>query len=115
MGRMATGRTSYSRHSMATGLSMSPFSLPRGLGFRRLRLRRAWRLRLARELGRAGRQCFAAQGGGPENPKVVPPAVALLEVSMLWSVPWAHHVILMEKVKDLPARRWYMEQTPASG
>ena len=29
MGRMATGRTLYSRHSMATGLSISPFSLSR--------------------------------------------------------------------------------------
>ena len=27
------------------------------------------------------------------------------------AVPWAHHVILMEKVKDLSIRRWYMEQT----
>ena len=48
---MATGRTSYSRHSMATGLSMSPFSLPRGLGFRRLRLL------LAQPLSRAGFFC----------------------------------------------------------
>lgn len=35
--------------------------------------------------------------------------------SVLWCVPWAHHVILMEKVKDLSARRWYMEQTLANG
>ena len=35
--------------------------------------------------------------------------------SLLWSVPWAHHVILVEKVKDLPTRRWYMEQTLANG
>lgn len=33
----------------------------------------------------------------------------------LWSVPWAHHVVLMQKVKDLPTRRWYMEQTLANG
>jgi predicted nuclease of restriction endonuclease-like (RecB) superfamily len=30
-------------------------------------------------------------------------------------VPWAHHVILIEKVKDLPTRRWYMEQTLVNG
>lgn len=35
--------------------------------------------------------------------------------SLLWFVPWAHHVILMEKVKDLPTRHWYLEQTLANG
>jgi predicted nuclease of restriction endonuclease-like (RecB) superfamily len=57
----------------------------------------------------------------------VPPTVAKLAApivqeppaqgpdSLLWSVPWAHHVILMEKVKDLPTRRWYMEQTITNG
>jgi hypothetical protein len=35
--------------------------------------------------------------------------------SLLWRVPWAHHVILLEKVKDLSIRRWYMQQTLASG
>ena len=42
-------------------------------------------------------------------------AVALLEEPLLWTVPWAHHVILMDKVPDLPTRRWYMEQTLANG
>lgn len=45
----------------------------------------------------------------------VPQAVALLQESLLWAVPWAHHVILMDKVPDLPSRRWYMEQTLANG
>jgi len=45
----------------------------------------------------------------------VPQAVAQLPDALLWSVPWAHHVMLMEKVKDLPARRWYMEQTLSHG
>lgn len=30
-------------------------------------------------------------------------------------LPWAHNVLLMQKVKDLAARRWYMEQTLANG
>ena len=34
---------------------------------------------------------------------------------MFWTVPWAHHVILIEKIKDIPTRRWYMEQTLANG
>jgi len=32
-----------------------------------------------------------------------------------WNIPWFHHVVLMQKVKDLNARRWYMEQTLANG
>lgn len=35
--------------------------------------------------------------------------------SPLWSIPWAHHVVLMEKVKDLDQRLWYMQQTLANG
>jgi len=35
--------------------------------------------------------------------------------SLLWVVPWAHYVVLMEKVKDLTTRRWYMEQALANG
>jgi predicted nuclease of restriction endonuclease-like (RecB) superfamily len=30
-------------------------------------------------------------------------------------IPWAHNVLLMQKVKNVPARRWYMEQTLANG
>jgi predicted nuclease of restriction endonuclease-like (RecB) superfamily len=35
--------------------------------------------------------------------------------SLLWQVPWGHHALLLEKVKPLPARRWYMAQTLAQG
>jgi predicted nuclease of restriction endonuclease-like (RecB) superfamily len=35
--------------------------------------------------------------------------------SLLWSIPWFHHVVLMEKVKDLAARIWYMRETLAHG
>ena len=41
--------------------------------------------------------------------------IAQASDSLLWSVPWAHHVVLMEKLKDLPTRRWYIEQTLANG
>jgi predicted nuclease of restriction endonuclease-like (RecB) superfamily len=34
---------------------------------------------------------------------------------LLWSVPWGHHVVLLEKVKDLDIRLWYMEQTIRHG
>ena len=47
--------------------------------------------------------------------KVPQPAALLLSNSLLWAIPWFHHVILMEKIKDLSARRWYMEKTLAHG
>jgi predicted nuclease of restriction endonuclease-like (RecB) superfamily len=45
----------------------------------------------------------------------LPQAAAHMTDSLLWLVPWAHHVILMDKVHDLAARRWYMEQTLVNG
>lgn len=48
------------------------------------------------------------------DPKV-PQPVAQFSGSLLWLVPWAHHVILMDKTADLAARRWYMEQALANG
>lgn len=48
-------------------------------------------------------------------PEKVPQPAAQLADTLFWSLPWFHHVILMEKVKDLPTRRWYMEQTLANG
>ena len=35
--------------------------------------------------------------------------------SLLWLIPWGHHSVLIEKVSDVPMRRWYMEQTLANG
>jgi hypothetical protein len=51
----------------------------------------------------------------PGAPSVALPSVALPPTSPLWAVPWAHHAILMAKVSDLSARRWYMERTLANG
>jgi predicted nuclease of restriction endonuclease-like (RecB) superfamily len=45
----------------------------------------------------------------------VPQPVALLPDTLFWSIPWGHHVIVIEKVKDLAARRWYMAQILARG
>jgi predicted nuclease of restriction endonuclease-like (RecB) superfamily len=42
-------------------------------------------------------------------------AAAQLPDAALWSIPWFHHVVLMAKVKDLPTRLWYMQQTLANG
>lgn len=43
-----------------------------------------------------------------KNPEV-PQAVALFPTDLLCALPWGHHAELMAKVKDLPARRWYMQ------
>lgn len=48
-------------------------------------------------------------------PEVVQPAVAQLPAATFWAVPWAHHVVIMQKVKDFAARRWYMEQALSNG
>ncbi len=45
----------------------------------------------------------------------LPQTVPNLDDSLLLSVPWAHHVILLERVSDLTIRRWYMQQTIANG
>ncbi len=44
-----------------------------------------------------------------------PQPVAKIPASLLWTIPWTHHVILMEKVPDIATRRWYMEQALANG
>ncbi len=44
----------------------------------------------------------------------VPEAAAYLPQAVFWAVPWAHHIILMEKVKHLPTRFWYLERKRAA-
>jgi len=45
----------------------------------------------------------------PDHPQV---AVSL---RLAFGLPWFHHVILIEKVKNLSARLWYMQQTIEQG
>ncbi|MGO8749588.1 MAG: PDDEXK nuclease domain-containing protein [Thermoguttaceae bacterium] len=35
--------------------------------------------------------------------------------SILWSIPWGHHILLMLKVRDRSDRLWYMRETLANG
>ena len=65
----------------------------------------------------------------PDPALIVPQAVAQLpasekvpqvvaqsaQASLLWQIPWGHHIWLLDKVKDPTHRRWYMEQTLANG
>jgi predicted nuclease of restriction endonuclease-like (RecB) superfamily len=53
---------------------------------------------------------------------IVPQAVAQLDVQgirdlygLIFKLSWSHNFILMERIKDLKARRWYMEQALADG
>ncbi len=61
---------------------------------------------------------------GPSAIQKVPPAVALLleesDAAQIWQqavaqLTWAHNVILIQKVKDLPTRLWYARQAFAQG
>ncbi|OYV68418.1 MAG: hypothetical protein B7Z74_08355, partial [Deltaproteobacteria bacterium 21-66-5] len=45
----------------------------------------------------------------------VPQLAAQPPGSLLWLIPWGHHAILLEKVKDIGQRIWYMQQTLANG
>lgn len=49
--------------------------------------------------------------------EIVPQTVAktALEESLLWQLPWGHHALLLEKIKDLDVRCWYLGQTLAQG
>lgn len=45
----------------------------------------------------------------------VPQAAALFAPELVLSLPWGHHAVLMEKVKDVAIRRWYAEAALAHG
>ena len=49
------------------------------------------------------------------SPVKMPQPATKLGTALLWAIPWFHHIVLMEKVKDIPTRYWYMEQTLANG
>jgi predicted nuclease of restriction endonuclease-like (RecB) superfamily len=47
---------------------------------------------------------------------ILPQAVAkLANVDLLQSIPWGHHALLIEKIKNLPQRFWYMQQILQEG
>ncbi len=50
-----------------------------------------------------------------ETGQKVPPAVALFSSEVLLALPWGHHLLLMEKLKDAATRHWYMQATLANG
>jgi len=54
----------------------------------------------------------------PRADSKLPQAVAKVaepDESLLWSIPWGHHAVLLSKVKDHDHRVWYMRQTLQHG
>jgi predicted nuclease of restriction endonuclease-like (RecB) superfamily len=45
----------------------------------------------------------------------VPQAAALFTPELLTALPWGHHALLMEKVKDVAVRQWYMQAAVSNG
>ncbi len=59
-------------------------------------------------------QLVAQTGAGIKVPQAVAPSAAQVGATLL-ALPWGHHILLLERVKDLCVRRWYMTQTLACG
>ena len=98
--------------------------LPKVKGFSERNI--GYMIRLAREYGDpAILQQAVAKLQPPENKDVlkVPQAVGQLPVNehsvivqrLVAQIPWGHNILLMERVKDLSSRFWYMEQTIQNG
>jgi len=67
---------------------------------------------------------WAARTGPAASNAIVPQVVAQLSsedpmslplVAVISHIPWGHYILLIERVKDLSARFWYMRQTLAQG
>ncbi len=65
-----------------------------------------------------------AQPAPAPSEAIVPQAVAQLRpddlmllppITVIRHVPWGHHILLLERVKDFPTRLWYMRQILAQG
>ena len=65
-------------------------------------------------------QSFRQQPGAKTNDEIAKLPVSQLEnqqvkIQLINLTGWAHHVILIQKVKDLSTRFWYMQQSIANG
>jgi predicted nuclease of restriction endonuclease-like (RecB) superfamily len=49
------------------------------------------------------------------QPVPQPAANSPLPPNVLFGLPWFHHVVLIEKIKDLPTRHWYAHQAVEQG
>ena len=44
-----------------------------------------------------------------------PPPSALFTPELVMAIPWGHHLLLIEKIKNAEARFWYMQATLSNG
>lgn len=63
----------------------------------------------------SGPSDFSPQVVAKLSAQIMQESLAQSSDSLIWSVPWAHHVIIMEKIKDTDVRLWYMAQTMTNG
>jgi predicted nuclease of restriction endonuclease-like (RecB) superfamily len=66
-----------------------------------------------RNLGRMVSFCKAYQSGGDSI--LQQPVAKLPNSHLLLAIPWGHHALLIEKIKDRDIRFWYMSQTLEQG
>jgi len=50
-----------------------------------------------------------------ENRQAPQSSRAVASSELLWHIPWGHHALLLEKVKEQSIRQWYMQQIIAQG
>ncbi len=82
-------------------------------------------IRFAHEYGASPilQQPVAKLPGASAKSEKVPQPVAQMPLNdlstnlqqLVAKIPWGHNIMLMEKVKELPARLWYMQQTIEQG
>ncbi len=46
---------------------------------------------------------------------ILPHPAAKLDDSLIWKIPWFHHIVLLEKIKEQQNRFWYMQQIIEQG
>ena len=64
------------------------------------------------EPGEFSPQAVAKSLGGPPSPQPVAKSSA---DSLLWQLPWGHHALLLERIKPVQTRCWYIANTLAQG
>lgn len=60
-------------------------------------------------------QLVAQIAAGAKVPQLVALNEAQTDLPCMLVLPWGHHILLLERVKDVQQRRWYMTQTLACG
>lgn len=60
-------------------------------------------------------QPVAQLAGTPDSSASLTTAVQAFPAALLLALPWGHHALLMEKVKDAAARQWYMQAAVENG